>query len=67
VPQWIARNGDPRTPGTDVIDWIEDVPFAETRNYIQRVIENAIVYDLMNPGGSRSRGRVSYFLGGVSR
>lgn len=65
VPQWIARNGDPRSGGVDVIDWIEDVPFAETRNYIQRVIENAMVYDLMSPGGSRSQGRVSYFLGGA--
>ncbi|MGE0178522.1 MAG: lytic transglycosylase domain-containing protein [Sphingomonas sp.] len=63
VPQWIARNGDPRSPGTDVLNWIEDVPFAETRNYIQRVVENAMIYDLMNPGGSRSQGRVSYFLG----
>jgi len=66
VPQWIARNGDPRSGGVDVIDWIEDVPFSETRNYIQRVIENAMVYDLMNPAGSRSRGRVSYFLGGAN-
>jgi soluble lytic murein transglycosylase len=63
VPQWIARNGDPRSGGVDVVDWIEDIPFAETRNYVQRVIENAMVYDLINPAGSRSRGRVSYFLG----
>ncbi len=63
VPQWIARNGDPRTPGTDVVDWIEDIPFSETRNYVQRVVENAMVYDLINPAGSRSGGRVSYFLG----
>lgn len=66
VPQWIARNGDPRSAGVDVIDWIEDIPFSETRNYVQRVVENAMVYDLMNPGGSRSRGRVSYFLGGAN-
>ncbi|MGQ0589913.1 MAG: lytic transglycosylase domain-containing protein [Sphingosinicella sp.] len=63
VPQWTARNGDPRTPGTDVIDWIEEIPFSETRNYVQRVVENAMVYDLMNPNGSRSNGRISYFLG----
>ena len=63
VPQWIARNGDPRSPSTDVLRWIEEVPFSETRNYIQRVIENAMVYDLMDPSGGRSRGRVSYYLG----
>jgi len=63
VPQWIARNGDPRSPGTDVLRWIEEVPFSETRNYIQRVVENAVVYDLMNPNGSQSQGRISYFLG----
>lgn len=64
VPQWIAANGDPRMPGVDVVEWIEKIPFSETRNYVQRVVENAMVYDLMNPQGSRSQGRVSYFLGG---
>ena len=63
VPQWISRNGDPRSPGTDVIRWIEEIPFSETRNYVQRVVENAIVYDLMHPDRSRSGGRVSYYLG----
>ena len=51
VPQWIARNGDPRMPGGDMLRWIEDIPFSETRNYVQRVVENAFVYDLMNPQG----------------
>jgi soluble lytic murein transglycosylase len=63
VPQWIARNGDPRSGSVDVVDWIEEIPFSETRNYVQRVVENAMVYDLMQPGGARSGGRVSYFLG----
>ena len=63
VPQWIARNGDPRMGGGDMLRWIEEIPFAETRNYVQRVVENAFVYDLMNPQGSRSQGRVSYFIG----
>jgi len=63
VPQWIARNGDFRNGGVDVVEWIESIPFSETRNYVQRVVENAMVYDLMNPRGSRSGGRVSYFLG----
>jgi soluble lytic murein transglycosylase len=42
--KWVAANGDPRTPGVDPIDWIELIPFGETRNYVQRVLENAQVY-----------------------
>ncbi|WP_034854313.1 lytic transglycosylase domain-containing protein [Sinorhizobium sojae] len=45
VPQWIARYGDPRgKPIDDVVDWIERIPFEETRNYVQRVMENYQVY-----------------------
>jgi soluble lytic murein transglycosylase len=40
--KWLASNGDPRT--SDPIDWIEQIPFGETRNYVQRVLENAEVY-----------------------
>ncbi len=43
VSEWIAVNGDPRTGG-DMLDWIELIPFNETRNYVQRVLENAVVY-----------------------
>jgi len=49
VRKWIANNGDPRQPGVDVIRWIEDIPFTETRGYVQRVLENSVVYDRMNP------------------
>ncbi|GJL95927.1 MAG: hypothetical protein DHS20C05_23320 [Hyphococcus sp.] len=42
--QWIERYGDPRSANVDPVDWIELVPFAETRNYIQRVLENTQVY-----------------------
>jgi soluble lytic murein transglycosylase len=41
---WIADWGDPRTPSVDVVDWIELIPFSETRNYVQRVLENLQVY-----------------------
>jgi len=41
--QWINDFGDPRT-SVDPVEWIESIPFAETRNYIQRVLENTIVY-----------------------
>ncbi len=44
VDQWIGAYGDPRLPGTDIIDWIETIPFGETRNYVQRVIEGLYVY-----------------------
>ena len=49
VARWIAANGDPRQPGVDVIRWIEDIPFTETRGYVQRVLENSVVYDRLNP------------------
>ena len=42
--RWIRELGNPRDPTVDAIDWIESVPFAETRNYIQRVMENLQVY-----------------------
>jgi soluble lytic murein transglycosylase len=44
VRQWIRDYGDPRDPGVDVIDWIEQIPFNETRNYVQRVLEGLQVY-----------------------
>lgn len=40
--KWLAANGDPRV--SDPIDWIEQIPFGETRNYVQRILENAQVY-----------------------
>ncbi len=42
--QWIKAYGDPRTGAIDPVDWVESVPFSETRNYIQRVMENMQVY-----------------------
>ncbi len=44
VTRWVKRFGDPRTNKIDPIDWIELIPFSETRNYVQRVIENIQVY-----------------------
>ena len=44
VTQWIATYGDPRTPEVDPVDWVELIPFSETRNYVQRVLENIQVY-----------------------
>jgi soluble lytic murein transglycosylase len=44
VKKWIDAYGDPRNPGVDPIDWVERIPFTETRNYVQRVMENVQVY-----------------------
>ncbi|MDB5733637.1 MAG: Lytic transglycosylase catalytic [Alphaproteobacteria bacterium] len=47
VKKWLTAYGDPRAPeskGGDPIDWIEQIPFSETRNYVQRVLENTEVY-----------------------
>jgi soluble lytic murein transglycosylase len=65
VRKWLAANGDPRMPGVDVINWIEAIPISETRNYVQRVLENAVVYDALNPDRARmpERNRLSAYLG----
>ncbi|MBF9232243.1 lytic transglycosylase domain-containing protein [Microvirga alba] len=44
VKKWIETYGDPRQPQVDLIDWVERIPFSETRNYVQRVMENLQVY-----------------------
>ena len=45
VRRWVRDNGDPRTlDAPDAIDWIEQIPFKETRNYVQRVLENLPLY-----------------------
>ena len=44
VRQWMAQHGDPRDPKVDAVDWVERIPLAETRNYVQRVMENLQIY-----------------------
>ena len=44
VDEWLAENGDPRTGKVDMLDWIELIPKNETRNYVQRVLENIVIY-----------------------
>ncbi len=46
VDRWIKRFGDPRKPGVDAVDWGERIPFNETRNYVQRILEAVPIYDL---------------------
>ena len=50
--QWIETYGDPRSGEIDPIDWIESTPFSETRNYVQRVMENMQVYRARLNGNS---------------
>jgi len=57
VSRWITTYGDPRKGEIDPVDWLESIPFSETRNYVQRVMENMQVYRArMN--GNRARNRV---------
>jgi soluble lytic murein transglycosylase len=53
VKEWIAKHGDPRDPKVDPIDWVEQIPFAETRNYVQRVLENLQVYRVRFGGSAK--------------
>ncbi len=47
VAAWIKKYGDPRKDDIDPVDWIELIPFKETRNYVQRVLENVQVYSFI--------------------
>jgi soluble lytic murein transglycosylase len=42
--EWMRTHGDPRRPGVDPVDWIERIPFDETRDYVQKVMENLQLY-----------------------
>jgi len=53
LKKWVERYGDPRDPKVDAVDWVELIPFSETRNYVQRVMENVQVYRARFGGGSR--------------
>lgn len=53
VRKWVERYGDPRDPKVDAVDWVESIPFAETRNYVQRIMENLQVYRARFGGGTK--------------
>jgi soluble lytic murein transglycosylase len=65
VNRWLAANGDPRNGGIDWITWIEMIPFSETKNYVAKVLENAVVYEQLHPDKATARGKypLSSFLG----
>jgi soluble lytic murein transglycosylase len=63
VGKWVRQYGDPRGQ-VDVVKWIEAIPFTETRGYVQRVIENSVVYDSMRtPQPQQQAMHVSRYLG----
>ncbi len=62
VDQWLGTYGDPRAPETDMIDWMEQIPFNETRNYVQRVIENVMVYRAQDPASAALEHPLSRYL-----
>ena len=63
VGKWVRQYGDPRGQ-VDVLKWIEAIPFVETKGYVQRVIENSVVYDSMRGGQpQQSAMHVSRYLG----
>jgi len=56
VNRWLREIGDPRTGAIGWAEWVERIPFTETRNYVQRVLENAVVYEHLYPqDAGRSR------------
>ncbi len=64
VNKWLAQNGDPRNGNVDWLRWIEEIGFYETKNYVQRVLENAMVYEKLYPEKASWRGNrdISDFL-----
>ncbi len=52
VRDWVKLYGDPRDPNVDAVDWVERIPLSETRNYVQRVMENLEVYRVRFEGGA---------------
>ncbi len=44
VDQWLEANGDPRSGPVEMLDWLELIPSNQTRNYVQRVLENIVIY-----------------------
>jgi soluble lytic murein transglycosylase len=67
VRKWVNSYGDPRG-NIDIVSWIEKIPFEETRGYVQRVLENSVVYDRLNPSLPAPQPvHISAYLGKSSR
>lgn len=57
VREWVQARGDPRDHNVDPVDWVERIPLSETRNYVQRVMENVLVYRARFEGSSVVAGK----------
>ncbi|MGY3233614.1 MULTISPECIES: lytic transglycosylase domain-containing protein [unclassified Bradyrhizobium] len=57
VREWVQAHGDPRDPRVDPVDWVERIPLSETRNYVQRVMENVLVYRARFEGSGMVAGK----------
>jgi soluble lytic murein transglycosylase len=62
VNRWLRENGDPRTGAISWAEWIEKINFSETRNYVQRVLENAVVYEHLYPEDAGQSRHLRHFL-----
>jgi soluble lytic murein transglycosylase len=65
VNKWLKAYGDPRTGQIGILEWIEKIPLSETRDYVQRVLENAVMYDHLYPERARYKkpDPLSHYLG----
>ena len=65
VNKWLKAYGDPRTGAIGMMEWIEKIPLSETRDYVYRVLENAVMYDHLHPERARVRSAtpLSTYLG----
>jgi soluble lytic murein transglycosylase len=65
VNKWLKAFGDPRTGSIGMLEWIEKIPLSETRDYVYRVLENAVMYDHLHPEKARVRSAtpLSTYLG----
>jgi soluble lytic murein transglycosylase len=62
VNRWLRENGDPRTGAISWPEWIEKITFSETRGYVQRVLENAVVYEHLYPEQAGQSRQLTQFL-----
>jgi len=62
VNRWLRENGDPRTGAIGWTEWVEKIGFTETRTYVQRVLENAVVYEHLYPQEAGQTRGISDFL-----
>ncbi|TCZ65339.1 lytic transglycosylase domain-containing protein [Roseicella aquatilis] len=62
VDEWLGTYGDPRAGGVAMLDWMEQIPFTETRNYVQRVIENMAIYRALDPASAGLEHPMSQWL-----